>query len=134
MTSDSYYQSVAVMFLDSYRTVFTFISWLDLLGVVLAFWISIVKIAIASKLLTQGYRYQKLRKIIGKFLRSYSELLSKFGEIYFQEYVSEGISHSVFYGDLVYNLRRVKSAANFVSLGSKIVKYLRSRKIGTSDN
>ena len=33
---------------DSHRTVFTFRSWLDLLGVVLAFWISILKI---SKLL-----------------------------------------------------------------------------------
>ena len=30
---------------------------------------------------------------------SYSELLSKFGEMSFQEYVSEGISHSDFYGD-----------------------------------
>ena len=35
-------------FQDSLRTVFTFRSWLDLLGVVLAFWISILKI---SKLL-----------------------------------------------------------------------------------
>ena len=33
-----------VMFLDSHRTVFTFRSWLDLLGVVLAFWISFLKI------------------------------------------------------------------------------------------
>ena len=32
-----------VMFLDSRRTVFTFLSWLDLLGVALAFWISILK-------------------------------------------------------------------------------------------
>ena len=37
-----------VTFQDSHRTVFTFRSWLDLLGVVLAFWISILKI---SKLL-----------------------------------------------------------------------------------
>ena len=40
-----------VTFQDSHRTVFTFRSWLDLLGVVLAFWISILKI---SKLL-QNY-------------------------------------------------------------------------------
>ena len=33
-----------VTFQDSHRTVFTFRSWLDLLGVVLAFWISILKI------------------------------------------------------------------------------------------
>ena len=48
---------------------------------------------ITSKLLTQGYRYHKLRKTFGKFFRSYSELLSKFGEISFQDYVSQGIAH-----------------------------------------
>ena len=32
----------------------------------------------------------------------------------FQEYVSEGITHPVFYGDLVYKNRRVKGEANFV--------------------
>ena len=37
-----------VTFQDSHRTVFTFCSWLDLLVVVLAFWISLLKI---SKLL-----------------------------------------------------------------------------------
>ena len=36
---------------------------------------------ISSKLLTQGYRYHKLWKTFGKFFRSYSELLSKFGDI-----------------------------------------------------
>ena len=60
--------------------------------------------------------------------RSYSDLLSKFGEISFQDYVSEGISHPVFYHDLVYKLRRVKWEANFVSSGSRIVKRLWRRK------
>ena len=83
---------------------------------------------ITSKLLTQGYRYHKLRKTFGKFLRSYSELLSKFGDISFQEYVFKGISHPVFYGDLVYKLRRVKDTPNFISSGSKIVKRLRRRQ------
>ena len=58
---------------------------------------------------------------------SYSDLLSKFVEISFQEFVSEGISHPVFYCDLVYKLRRVKSEANFVSSGCKKVKRLRHR-------
>ena len=79
---------------------------------------------ITSKLLTQGYRYHKFRKTFGKFFRSYSELLSKFGDISFQEYVFKGISHPVFYGDLVYKLRRVKDTPNFISSGSKIVKRL----------
>ena len=83
---------------------------------------------ITSKLLTQGYRYHKLRKTFGKFFRSYSELLSKFGDISFQEYVFKGISHPVFYGDLVYKLRRVKDTPNFISSASKIVKRLRRRQ------
>ena len=83
---------------------------------------------ITSKLLTQGYRYHKLRKTFGKFFRSYSELMSKFGAISFQEYVSKGITHPVFYDDLVYKLRRVKSEKNFISSGSKIVKRLRRRQ------
>ena len=83
---------------------------------------------ISSKLLTQGYRYHKLRKTFGKSFRSYPELLSKFGDISFQEYMSKETSHSVFYGDLVYKLRRVKDTPNFISSGSKIVKSLRRRQ------
>ena len=83
---------------------------------------------ITSKLLTQGYRYHNLRKIFGKFFRSYSELLSKFGDISFQEYLSNGISHAVFYGDLLYKLRRVNDTPKFISSGSKIVKHLRRRQ------
>ena len=84
---------------------------------------------ITSKLLTKGYKYHKLAsKNIGKSFRSNSEFLSKFGKISFQEYVFDGISHPVFYGDLVYKLRRVKCEANFVLSGSKIAKSLRRRK------
>ena len=83
---------------------------------------------ITSKLLTQGNRYHTLRKTFGKSFRSYSEFLYKFGEITFQEYVSERISHPIFYGDLVYKLRRVKCETNFVSSGSTIVKRLRRWK------
>ena len=53
----------------------------------------------------QGYRCHKLRKTFGKFFRSYSDQLSKFGEKSFPEYVTEGISHPVFYGDLVYKAK-----------------------------
>ena len=83
---------------------------------------------ITSKLLTQGYRYHKIRKRFWMFFRSYSELLSKFGDISFQKYLSKGISHPVFYGDLVYKLRRVKETPNFSSSGSQIVKRLRRRQ------
>ena len=52
----------------------------------------------------------------------------KFGAISFQDHVSQGITHPVFYGDLVYKLRRVKGEANFISSGSKILKRLRRRQ------
>ena len=55
-------------------------------------------------------------------------LNSKFGEISFQDYESQGNTHPVFYGDLVYKLRRVKGEANFISSGSKIFKRLRRRQ------
>ena len=80
-----------------------------------------------SVLLTQGYRYRKLRKTFVQFIRSYSDLLSVFGEISFKEYVSEGNSHLVFYGDQVYKLRRVKCEANFFSSVSDIFKRIRRR-------
>ena len=51
-----------------------------------------------------------------------------FDTISFQEYVSKRITHPVFYGVLVYKLRRVKSEANLISLGSKIVKRLQRRQ------
>ena len=60
--------------------------------------------------------------------RSYSELLSKFDDISLQEYASKGIYHPVFYGDLVYKLRRVKDTPNFISSGSKTVKRIRRRQ------
>ena len=54
--------------------------------------------------------------------------MSKFGDISIQEYVFKVITHPVFYGDLVYKLRRVKDTPNFISSGSKIVKRLRRRQ------
>ena len=80
------------------------------------------------KNLKLSHRYHKLRKTLGKFFRSYCEFLSTFGDISFQEYLSKGISHPVFYGDQVYKLKRVKDTPNFISSGSKIVKRLRRRQ------
>ena len=83
---------------------------------------------VASGLLAQGCRCRRLRRTFGRFFGSCSELLSKFGGMSFQDYVSQGIAHPVFYGDLVYKLRRIKGEANFISSGSKIVKRLRRRQ------
>ena len=82
---------------------------------------------ITSKLLNQGYRYHKLRKTFGKFFASYSELLSKYGQISFAEFVSMGISHPSFYGDLVYKLRRIKNDNTRFSVCKGIVRRLLKR-------
>ena len=116
------------MFLDSHRIVFTFPSWLDLLYVAQAFWISILKIFNYFQTTNSGLYISQASKTIGKLFRSYADMLSKFGDISFQEYVTEGISRPAFYDDLVYKLRRVRCEANFVSSGSKIVKRIRRRK------
>ena len=80
---------LVVMFLDSDRPEFIFCSWVDLLGVLLEFWISIQK---PSKLRTQGYRYHQSCKMFGEFVRSYSELLSilvqyRFRNMFQKEYL-----------------------------------------------
>ena len=84
------------MFLDSHRTAFVNISQIILFArcctSILDFHSKIDYRQITSKLLTQAYRYIKL-KTHGEFFVSYSELLSKFGEKSFEEYVFEGISH-----------------------------------------
>ena len=74
---------------DPHRTVlFTFRSLLDLLGVVLAFLDFHSKsLQIISKLLAQVCRNHKFRTL-RQFFRSYSEHLSKFGEISFQDYIA----------------------------------------------
>ena len=56
-----------VTFQDSHRTVFTFRNWLDLLGFVLAFWISILKI---SKLLQNCWHRVINSKSFEKHLES----------------------------------------------------------------
>ena len=121
-----------VVFLSSHHKEFIFRSWFDLLDVVLAlvfdFHSKGKDLQITSGILAQGCGCRRLRVAFRKFFRSYSELLSKFGAISFEEYVSQGITHPVFYGDLVYKLRRVKGEANFILSGSKIVKCIRRRQ------
>ena len=63
--------------------------------------------------------YHKLPKRFGKLIRSFSELSSKFGALPFQECMAKEISRPVFYRDLVYKLRRIKSSTNFIPSGTK---------------
>ena len=116
-----------VMFLDFHRTVFTFLSWFDLLGVVLARWISIQNIF--KSLRIYWHRAKDITSFEKHLESSSVHILSFCKHLSFQEYISEGISHLVFYGDLDFKLRRIKGTVNFVSSGSKIVKRLRRRNM-----
>ena len=107
-----------VTFQDSHRTVFTFRSWLDLLGVVLAFWISILKI---SKLLQNCWHRVIDITSFEKHLESSLDHTLNFCRnlvIFRSKNICQ--KESLFYGDLVYKLRRVKDTPNFISSGSKI--------------
>ena len=114
-----------VMFLDSHRMVFVFRSWFDLLGVVLAFFGS-PYLKSLNHFQTTDTRLQAtknirkvLQVILWAFIRIWRNIVSR---------KCFGISHLVFYGDHVYNVRRVKCEANCVSSGSKILKRIRRRK------
>ena len=96
-----------------HRTVFTFRSFFILLGVALAFWISIKNFPNQFKTADTGLYISWARKTFGKFFISYFELLSEIGDISFQEYVSNWISSLTLYGDLLHKLRRVDGTANF---------------------
>ena len=127
MTSDflsQIFPGWVVMFLDSHLMVFTFLSYLDLLGVALAFRISILNI---FKLLPNFWHtvtditsFEKhSEKSLGQTLTFYLIWWNIVSRICFGRNLSP-----VFYGDLVYKLNRVKCKANVVSSGSKIVKRL----------
>ena len=89
------------------------------------FWISILKIF--KSLPSLWHRVTDITSFGKHFKNSSDHTLSFYSEISFKEYVSQGISHLVCYGDLVYKLKRVSCEVNVVSLGSKIVKRLRRR-------
>ena len=55
---------------------------------------------LTAKLLKQGYRYNKIRKAFSKFYHRHSELIVKYN-IGLKTLLQQGITESIFYGDLV---------------------------------
>ena len=75
-----------------------------------------------AKLLKQGYRYHIVRKT---FYHGYSELIVKY-TIGLKTLLQQGISETIFYGDLVYKFKRIVGKPNFSDQFKKIVKrYIR---------
>ena len=55
----------------------------------------------------QSYRYHKLRKTFSKVYSRHSDLVSKFNAG-LKSLLQQGLSESVFYGDLVYKFRKIQ--------------------------
>ena len=66
------------------------------------------------KIIDKGLQISQASKYIWKVLHVMLWAFSKFGEISIVSRTCIWISQPVFYGDLVYKLRRVKGAANLV--------------------
>ena len=81
--------------------------------------------ALTAKLLTQGYRYFKLRK----FYRRHSALLEQYS-VSLKTLLQQGISEPVFYGDLVYRFRKIVGKSNISEQFRKLIN--RYKRIGYS--
>ena len=86
---------------------------------------------LTQKLLKQGYRYHKLRKTFSKFIRRYYDLISKF-QVGLKSLLRQGLSEPDFYGDLVYQLKKIVGSNNFSAQLIKIISHY--KKIGYNIN
>ena len=79
---------------------------------------------LTAKLLKQGYRYHKLRKLFSKFYRRHFELIEKY-HISLKKLMQQGISNPEFCGDLVYKFKEIIGNPNFSDLFRRIVNHFR---------
>ena len=78
-------------------------------------------LSITNRLITQGFRYHKLRKAFCKFYNKYPDLIRKYNNVSCRELISKGISQPHFYGDIVYKIRRIKDSNDIFESIKKIV-------------
>ena len=83
--------------------------------------------SLTQKLLKQGYRYHKLCKTFSKFYRQYCDLIFKF-QVGLKSLLRHGLSEPVFYGDLVYKLKKIFGSNNLSAQVIKIISHY--KKIG----
>ncbi len=75
---------------------------------------------LTKRLLQQGYRFHKLRKMFSKFYHRNSDALQKYNTNL--KTLLNGIAHPEFYNDLIYKLRKINGHASFSTLISKIIR------------
>ena len=61
---------------------------------------------LTAKLLKQGYRHHKLRKVFSKFYRRHYEFISKLN-VGLKSPLHQGLSEPEFYGVLVYTFKKI---------------------------
>ena len=67
---------------------------------------------LTAKLLKQGHRYHRLRKVFSKFYRRHYKLISKFN-FGLKSLLHQGLSEPEFYGDLVYKFKKIRGMTDF---------------------
>ena len=77
---------------------------------------------LTQKLLKQGYWYHKLLKTFSRFNRRYYDLISKF-QVGLQSLLRQGLSEPEFYGDLVFQLKKIVSSNNVSAQFIKIISH-----------
>ena len=80
--------------------------------------------ALTAKLLSQGYRYHKLRKTFSKFYRRHSGLVEKYN-VSLRKLLQQEISEPEFYGDLVYRIRKIVGKSNFSEQFRKLITVIK---------
>ena len=78
---------------------------------------------LTAKLLKQGYRYHKIRKVLSIFYHRHSELIVKYN-IGLKTLLQQGISEPIFYGDLVYKFKRIVGKPNYSDQFKKIINVI----------
>ena len=68
---------------------------------------------LTAKLLKQGYRYHKLRKIFSKFYKRHYDLVSNFN-VGLKSLLKQGLSEPEFYADLVCKFRKIVGRKDFL--------------------
>ena len=78
--------------------------------------------SLTAKLLKQGYRYHKLRKLSQNFIAETIELVFKFN-VGLQTFFRHGLSEPEFHGDLVYEFEKIVGRTDFSDQFRKIIIY-----------
>ena len=86
---------------------------------------------LTAQFLKHGYRYHKVRKAFSKFYRRHYELISKFN-VGLKSLFHQGLSEPEFYGDLVYNFKKIRCMTDFSDQFRKII--MRYKRIGYNLN